>query len=296
MQWNYRKIEYFLKTAEILNFSKAAKELFISPQSLNKQILQFEEELGESLFYRTTRKMELTPFGKKMQQTFLPAREEFEQAARTMDHYMERRKRTVRIAFFQAISKKDAITPISNYLMGCESGLRIELLGGELDEVMQWLYQGKCDMIITNIHDFEIWENVEIIPFIHTPAKIVISFYHPWMVKEQITLADMEQGTILLIERKKELEKESFYRKLRVKERVYAPNFSSLLANLEMGTTYAVIPQLFESMNQMELKYLDLPKECEFYFRMSAIYPKDSRFASLFENLKNVVEEEIIKQ
>lgn len=51
MQWNYHKIMYFLKVAEILNFSRAAKELFISPQALNKQILQLE--LEQNSFYRT---------------------------------------------------------------------------------------------------------------------------------------------------------------------------------------------------------------------------------------------------
>lgn len=294
MQWNYQKMEYFLKVAETLNFSKAAKELYISPQSLNKQIILLEKELGEPLFERTTRKVELTPLGRRMKQAFLPAREEFQKAADSMEQYLKQRKRTVRIAFFQAISKKEVVTPITNYLLACEKGLKVELLGGEIDEVIEWLYQGKCDLLITNIHEFEVWENVEIIPFVKTPARIAVSFYHPWMVKEKITRKDLEEMPILLLERKKELEKDSFYRNLKAKERLYAPNFNSLLANLGVGNCYAVIPQLFESMNQMGLQYLNLPEECEFFYQMVAIYRKDSRMAELFENLKGLAEEGLL--
>lgn len=294
MQWNYQKIEYFLKAAETLNFSKAARELYLSPQSLNKQILQLEKELGEPLFARTTRQVELTPFGQRMQQAFLPAREEFERAQGVIERYLESRKRTVRIAFFQAISKQEVVAPVTNYLKACEKGLQAELLGGEIDEVIQWLQQGKCDLIITNIHDYEVWEDVEIIPFATSPAKITVSLYHPWMVKEKITLQDLEEMPILLLERKKKLEENSFYRNVKAKERLYAPNFSSFLATLEMGGCYAVFPELFESKDRMGLRYLDLPEECLFQFHMSAIYRKDNPMAELLSSLKNLAEEGMI--
>ena len=295
MQWNYQKIDYFLKVAEVKSFSGAARELYLSPQSLNKQILQLEKELGEPLFERTTRKVELTPLGRRLQQAFLPAQEEYKKAAESMDKYLERLKRTVKIAFFQAISKKEVVTPVVNYLRGCEQGLEVELLGGEIDEVIEWLYQKKCDLVITNIHEFEVWKDAKIIPFVETPAKITVSLYHPWIVKEEITMQDLEEMPILLLERKKVLEENSFYRKLRAKSREYAPNFSSLLANLEVGDCYAVIPKLFESMSHAGLKYLDLPKECEFNYRMSAIYLEDNRMAELFSNLWTLAEEGSIR-
>lgn len=291
MQWNYQKIEYFLKVAETLNFSKAAKELFISPQSLNKQIIQLEEEIGEPLFERTTRQVKLTSLGRRMQQAFLPVREEFCRAVENVEGYMQRQKKMVRIAFFQAISKKEVVTPVTNYLRACEKDLQVELMGGELGEVIEWLYQGKCDLVITNIQEFEEWKGAEVIPFLKTPAKIAVSLYHPWVAKERITMQDMEKMPVLLLECKTELEKNSFYRNLKAKERLYTSNFSSLLANLGMGDSYSVIPKLFESMDQVGLQYIDLPVECEFFFQMAAIYRKDSKRATLFENLKGLAEE-----
>lgn len=43
---NLAQIEYFLAVAEKLNFTEAAKALYISQPSLSKQIGLLEEELG----------------------------------------------------------------------------------------------------------------------------------------------------------------------------------------------------------------------------------------------------------
>lgn len=59
-----RQLEYFLKTAETLNITKAAKELYISQPSLSEQIRRLETELGVALFERKERALKLTIAGK----------------------------------------------------------------------------------------------------------------------------------------------------------------------------------------------------------------------------------------
>ncbi|MCC8047455.1 MAG: LysR family transcriptional regulator [Clostridiales bacterium] len=53
----------FLVLAEQLNFSNAVKKLGINQSALSRHIKQLEEELGTSLFSRTTQKIELTTYG-----------------------------------------------------------------------------------------------------------------------------------------------------------------------------------------------------------------------------------------
>lgn len=50
---NFLNLEYFLVAAEELNFTRAAKRLFISQQSLSGHILKLEEYFGVPLFDRT---------------------------------------------------------------------------------------------------------------------------------------------------------------------------------------------------------------------------------------------------
>ena len=51
---NFLNLEYFLAAAEELNFTKAARRLFISQQSLSNHILNMEKEFDVVLFNRTS--------------------------------------------------------------------------------------------------------------------------------------------------------------------------------------------------------------------------------------------------
>ena len=51
---NFLNLEYFLVAAEELNFTRAAKRLFISQQSLSNHISNLEKEFDVVLFNRTT--------------------------------------------------------------------------------------------------------------------------------------------------------------------------------------------------------------------------------------------------
>jgi Transcriptional regulator len=49
---NTLQIKYFLTAARCLNFTEAAKQLYISQPALSQQILALEKELNMQLFIR----------------------------------------------------------------------------------------------------------------------------------------------------------------------------------------------------------------------------------------------------
>ena len=61
-----RQLKYFAKLAETLNFSDAARQLFISQSTLSQQIKQLEQELNTQLFQRDNHKVTLTEPGREM--------------------------------------------------------------------------------------------------------------------------------------------------------------------------------------------------------------------------------------
>jgi len=58
-----RQLKYFVRTAETLNFSEAARSLYITQSTLSQQIKTLEDELGTTLFQRDSHSVSLTESG-----------------------------------------------------------------------------------------------------------------------------------------------------------------------------------------------------------------------------------------
>ena len=61
-----RSLRAFVAVAEELHFSRAAARLFVAQQALSRDIRKLEERVGTPLFARTTRRVSLTPEGRRL--------------------------------------------------------------------------------------------------------------------------------------------------------------------------------------------------------------------------------------
>jgi DNA-binding transcriptional LysR family regulator len=88
-----RLIQVFLAVGETLNYTEAARKLYMTHQAVSKQISRLEEELGHPLFARSTRSVQLTPVGelyysyfREQTDSYAALRLEAEQLARSQEN------------------------------------------------------------------------------------------------------------------------------------------------------------------------------------------------------------------
>lgn len=63
---DFRQLRYFMAVGEESSFSRAAQRCFISQSAISHQIAKLENELGTSLFERSTRVVRLTDAGRRL--------------------------------------------------------------------------------------------------------------------------------------------------------------------------------------------------------------------------------------
>lgn len=93
----FSDLENFKMLAEKLNFTVAAKALFMSQPSLSKSIGRLEDRLGFSLFDRNTREVELTAAGRSFYKDTIELLDLYEQAVVRARTQSKRLDATVRV-------------------------------------------------------------------------------------------------------------------------------------------------------------------------------------------------------
>ena len=86
---NLSQFRFALAAADELSFSRAAERCNVTQPTLSSGIALLEEEFGGQLFVRTTRKVELSPFGEKVLpliQAVMRAQSELEAGVRAFYH------------------------------------------------------------------------------------------------------------------------------------------------------------------------------------------------------------------
>lgn len=143
------QLEYFLAVAERLNFTSAAKALYISQPALSKQIALLEEELGARLFIRNSRKVLLTAAGEQFKRDLTAIRQDLNDAIRRTGKIAKADQRTVRVGCFDGKINQDFLPTFYQHIQKIDPDIRISLQMGVFEEIKVALDQGEIDIMLT---------------------------------------------------------------------------------------------------------------------------------------------------
>lgn len=262
----FRKVVYFLKVAEKLNFTRAAQELYISPQALSKQIQDLEQKLGFALFSRSTTEVKLTAAGEAMQKRFAPL---LEQWNRAWEETASDNK--VTITYFGGLPQGSVVSRIMKYFVKSHKEWQLELLGRELQEVKELLLEDKADLALTICHSGEIWEGCTKIPLYTVPACLVFPKEHPMAQKKELTAEDIAQMKFVFL-KQKFIYDQSFYGKINFQNVIYADDTTAVIQLIALGKGTCALPDFTNQFHGQELVTRPLPEPYQFDFQVCLLF------------------------
>lgn len=176
-----RQLEYFIAVSEHLNFTKAAKQFYISQTAVTLQIKSLEEELGVKLFQRTNRKVELTPAGK----TFLDdakaiirrARDAAERA-RNADTGLTGHLNLGYIKGYEKTFLPDVLSEFHTTY----PNISLSLYRDNVAELYNGIFGGNLDLIFNILYSFDALDDMKEMEFVvlkEYPLLAVMPVAHP---------------------------------------------------------------------------------------------------------------------
>ena len=186
MELNY--LREFVVLARTCQFQETAEELFISQSSLSKHIKSMEKELGQDLLKRSTRRVELTDFGRE----FLPYATEIATLQAEYTNKLLSGGGTRR--FVIGIAPNVTLFSINAFLKAFSQdhpGYKIEFEENSDDELRAMLGRGECDLIIVSCNDEADRTGLASIPYTSDYLVALVSPECPLTKKGVATLDDI---------------------------------------------------------------------------------------------------------
>lgn len=190
-----RQLKYFVKSAEYLNFSVAAKHLYITQSTLSQQIKQLEFELGFELFLRNSRHISLTEAGEE----FLPfARKtilDAEDAVQRLYDLQHVKVGTLRVGVTYSLSS--VLTEGLISFMKEYPGIKLEIYYKTVDELLTLLRERKVDFILSYKPLSEA-DDIDAMPLFENTLALVVSKEHPFAHHNKVKLNDLAGLPLIL--------------------------------------------------------------------------------------------------
>lgn len=188
----FNQIKYFVTVAECLNFTEAAKCLFITQPALSRQISAIEEELNTRLFVRSKKALKLTPGGVLLYNKLPHLLEEYNEIveeARSANNGFEG---SLRLGFLDIYNIQDIMSPVIYEFQKKYPKIQVSMERGSLGDLPLRLSENQLDMILT--YGFSLFDKpdllVENVEEFH--SCIMMPRNHPLAEKEDLKLSDLK--------------------------------------------------------------------------------------------------------
>lgn len=191
-----KTLTYFLKTCETKSFSRAAREMYISPQGLNRSICQAEKELGVPLFESNNKGVVLTAYGERFERFCNKVIGEYQRLSRDLSSMKESLSHNISIG----LTNGSIITIGEDFFLNFQNqhpDINIIYENGTDYELENRLSQGKYNLaIIATPFDTDRFVTI---PLIYYDLYAWIHQDNPLSNYDSLEITDLKDQSILTI-------------------------------------------------------------------------------------------------
>ena len=147
---NYELYKVFYYVAKTKNITKASEILLISQPAITQTIKKLESELDATLFYRTSRGMELTNLGEELFQNIKNSIECLNNCKRLLVEFDSKEVKTIRIGGGTTLLKHNALIGFKVFKEKYPN-IKIEIIRGITSELLNKLRDNILDLVLFNM-------------------------------------------------------------------------------------------------------------------------------------------------
>lgn len=198
MELNY--LREFVILARNCHFQEAAAELFISQSSLSKHIKAIEAELGQELFNRSTRKVELSDFGK----AFLPYATKIAEIQQNYNQNLLQKEDSRRKHVCIGISELVTLYNMQDLLVDFSihrPEYKIEIIDLDDAPLHEVLGKGKCDLVIAPEEVGRDLSDHCSLPYTRDTLVAILPIEHPLASASQVSVDQLRGSQFIQLGR-----------------------------------------------------------------------------------------------
>lgn len=201
MDINYELYKVFYHVANTLSFSEASKQLFISQSAVSQSIKVLEKKLNQTLFIRSTKRVQLTPEGEILLKHIEPAMNLIKQGENQLLEANTLNGGQLRIGASDTICRYYLI-PFLKLFHKKYPNVHIKVTNQTSIECAKLLEAGQVDFSITNYPNSGLSNTQNV--------RIVHEFYDVFVANEEyhklkgrpVSLKELQTCPILMLDRK----------------------------------------------------------------------------------------------
>lgn len=196
---NLQHMREFVVLADTSNYMEAAERLFIGQSTLSKHIMAMEQELGVSLFNRTSRKVSLSRFGRLL----LPYAKIIVQAqydyTAELENELESIRGRVTIGTVSATAKYGITNVIARFKRE-NPECTVWVFEEDTEELLSHLKRRKCNLIFTHLPPGEgLEEGIVSLPFREDRLVALLPRSHPLAGQSLLRLEQLQEDTFVVL-------------------------------------------------------------------------------------------------